>query len=240
MRRQVEDVRVADVVAVGEGHVHREQREHQDRARLLITDARLQQARGREHRPGDAELLPAGRTSTSRGGRRSSDCGTFITIVSRQSDFVTSNQNAAARHRSRAAGPAAARAFAGSTRTAARRPRRRRPPCAMMRGARHRPPAARCRRQQKDRVAGQQAGSSTGGCRSRARSTAKNSEQPAGRRHARPPQQQQQRQRDERDVQGVDLGDDRLAPERVGRREQQRGADGGGDRSRQLGGRRAR
>src|SRR6185295_9882580 len=47
-------------------------------------------------------------------------------------------------------------------------------------------------------------------------------------------QQQQHRQRDEQQVQRVDLGDDRLAPERVRRGEQQGGGDAGENRRGQL------
>ena len=92
MRRQVEDVRVADVVAEREDRVGRVQREHEDRA-PPAGHRQLRQAR----RP------PAAAPTAPNCCRRSNqyiaawspsiDRGTFITIVSRQSALVTSNQN---------------------------------------------------------------------------------------------------------------------------------------------------
>ena len=99
----------------------------------------------------------------------------------------------------------------------------------------HRPPAARRRQQEKDRIAGQQQDHREVVAEPE-REDGEEQEQAASARHVRPPQEQQQRQRDEHDVKRVDLGDDRLAPERVGRRKKQRDSERSGNRSRQLGG----
>ena len=57
MRRQVEDVRVADVVAERERRVGRVQRDHEDRAPRLVA-RQLRQAGDRQQRRHGAELLP--------------------------------------------------------------------------------------------------------------------------------------------------------------------------------------
>ena len=60
------------------------------------------------------------------------------------------------------------------------------------------------------------------------------SEQPSRRGHRGPSQDQPQCQREQRDVQRVDLGDHRLAPEGVRGREEQRGRDRRGQRAGQF------
>ena len=93
MRRQEEDVGVADVVAEGEGERRRRRSAARSAARRQFVPSQVHEpADGREWRH-PPELLRADRTRTCAAVRSPSTAGTSSTIVSRQSAFVTSNQN---------------------------------------------------------------------------------------------------------------------------------------------------
>ena len=141
------------------------------------------------------------------------------TIVSRQSAFVTSNQNVrSAVEQARAAASArsqSARRFQAYC-SAPAQAQRRRP--ARRRAARAATASRPARQQQEQRIGRARAESSTGGCRSRSRRRRRTARAGRASVAASHRSSEQQRQRDEEHVQRVDLGDDRLAPERVRRR----------------------
>ena len=186
VRRQVEHVRVADVVAEGEHDVRRQVAASSSAAVPPVAFERAAPApRRRRAGPTIAELLPQieRHTSRSRSTHRS-DRGTFSTIVSRQSDFVTSNQkrcSASSQAVRRIA--AAARACADSSTycsaPAAAQSARQRDDARRE----HRSPAARRAQPAGTACSPAPAGSSTGDCRSRARRRRRTT--PAGRSSAR-------------------------------------------------------
>ena len=152
MRRQVEDVRVADVVAEREDDVGREEHGHQHGATRSPVRASCT-------RPATASSGAIGPNCCRRSNQYiaawspSIERGTFITIVSRQSDLVTSNQNVRERvehaRQADAAGSQSARRFQMYCSGPDCRARGRQRDDA---GCEQRSPAARRGEQQKQRV----------------------------------------------------------------------------------------
>ena len=197
MRRQEEDVGVADVVAEGEPSVAAKISDEQRgappvRARQVHKPAAA--ASGGTHpncwRRSNAYIAAVRSPSTA---------GTSSTIVSRQSAFVTSNQNAAARRAKLAGGSIRSqRAYEDSTRTAARRARhiadRQRPGRAASAATASRRP----RREQQEQREGRREQDHRQVVAEAERVDGEEQRQPAGASGCRgPAQQQQQRQRDQ-------------------------------------------
>ncbi len=225
-------MRVTDVVAVGEDQIRREQRDHQHGA-PPIDERQLHHAGRREQRAGDAELL----------------CE--IELVHREV-VAQQRRRHVQHHRVSPVGlgdvePESLQRVGQAVRRVGQQPQRAHVPPVLERANRgangrrhddarreHRAPAAAGGEQEKERVAGQQQDHREVIAEAERVRRKERVEPPVGL-DVGPPQQQQQRQRHERDMEGIDLGDDRLAPERIGRGEQHGGGRGGGDRARQLG-----
>ena len=231
MRWQVEDVRVADVVAVREDHVRRVEREHEDRA-PDIGDGEPGEASHREHRPRHAELLPEIEPvhrrviAQHRAWHVHHQCVAPVGLRDVEPEPVQRVDQAVGRIGEKPQRPKIPGVLGSPDRGTGQRQRH-------VRWRQQRAPSARRRKEQKQRQPGRQQNHGQVIAEAQ-RVDGEQQQQPSPGRLVGPPEPGQQRQRDEHQVERIDLGDHRLAPERVRRREEQRRADRRAHRSGQF------